>query len=249
MSKSDMRWPDTSTLLSMHLRQTPLIASWLASGYIVARYYRQLVGTHGLAPQALDERENQKVSTFYDHLFQDVPLSGPLSVLDIGCGLGDLIVYLKQRNVVIDQYLGIDLLDVFIQEARHQHGKGYQFQRVNFISPAFMPRQRFAVVVNLGCMVSRVIAYESYVRYTCTKMMALATDAVLFNVITSAESSAGNYQRASQIGQITSLPRQRLIHILDDVVRGTGWTYSTHDTSIYADSTDTFVWMHPEAER
>jgi SAM-dependent methyltransferase len=42
------------------------------------------------------------------------------SVLDVGCGFGDLLGFLEERNVSV-RYTGIDIQPAFIEEARRRH--------------------------------------------------------------------------------------------------------------------------------
>lgn len=222
-----------------------LLAAWLASGYLVARSYQQLIGVHGLSSYALAERDDEKTSVFYDHLFQGVSLPQPLTVLDIGCGMGDLIPYLQQRNMPISGYLGLDLVKPFVRASQQRYGGApYHFRHQNFINPAFQPRQQYTLVVNLGCMVSRVVAYETYLAYCCRKMLRSATHGVVFNVITDVQSSSTNYTQSKRIGQVTSVAKMDLLSILDQSVAGTNWRYTLHDVQIYADATDTFVYLY-----
>ncbi len=219
------------------------LAAWLTSGYLVARSYRQLIAAHGLSPYALAERDDEKTEIFYAHLFQDVLIPSDVTVLDIGCGLGDLIPYLQNKHGVIASYLGLDLVDAFVEACQQRYAGSFRFQCQNFIHPVFQPEQRFDLVVNLGCLVSRVFAYEDYVSYSCAKMMRFSKHAVLFNVITAVETSSPEYMKASHIGHTTTIAKQRLLAILEGLTHNTAWTYSLHDVSIYPDATDTFVYL------
>ena len=220
-----------------------LLVGWLASGYAVARYYRRLVAEHGLSPQALAERADQKAVAFYDHLFEHVALPNPLTVLDIGCGMGDMITYLNEHGVQIDGYLGLDLVDIFVQTCRERYGPPYRFRRENFISPGFHTAERFAIVLNMGGMVSRVVGYEAYIAACCEKMLLLATHTVLFNVITEVQSTSENYTAAGRVGQITTIAKPQLVAILDQLTRESSWEYTLHDAYIYPDAADTFVYL------
>lgn len=218
--------------------------AWLASGYLVARYYRQQLAEHGLSPYALAERDDHKATEFYDHLFAGIEPPQHARILDIGCGLGDLIPYLQGRNVSIDAYLGLDLVDAFVRACRQRYGSPYRFRCQNFVHPAFQPQEQFEIVANVGCMVSRVVGYESYIAYCCTKMMRMATKTVLFNMITDVQDASSNYLESQRVGQITPIAKDQLVAILDRVTTRAGWSYSFHDVRIYPDATDTFVALH-----
>jgi cyclopropane fatty-acyl-phospholipid synthase-like methyltransferase len=223
------------------LRRAMLVRAWDASGVAVARYYEQLLKQHGKSSQALAERADDKDYQFYQHLFQGLDLPARLSVLDIGCGMGDLIDFLQSRQLPIGSYLGIDLVEQFVDLCRREYLPPCRFERANFINPSFAPREKFNLIVNMGVMVSRVFKYEEYVEYSIEKMLALSSGHILFNVITEVDSSMGNYACANRIGNITYLPKPRLTAMLDRAARRAGADYRIHEMRIYPDALDAFV--------
>lgn len=223
------------------LKFSTLVKLWELSGWLVARYYARLLQQHGRSPQALAERATDKDLEFYQHLFHGVDLPSRTSVLDIGCGMGDLIDFLQLQQVDFDGYLGIDLVAPFIEICQNEYLPPCRFQQANFVAKSFMPNERFELVVNMGVLVSRVVSYENYVAYSIDKMLAFSSKHVLFNVITEVDRSLGNYQQADRIGQITYLPRLRLEQILRRVACHTPVEYRIHEVRIYPDATDAFV--------
>jgi 2-polyprenyl-3-methyl-5-hydroxy-6-metoxy-1,4-benzoquinol methylase len=222
-------------------RNACLITAWDISGMLVTRYYKRLLRQHGRTPQALAERADDKDREFYQHLFHGVELPNTLSVLDIGCGMGDLIDFLQLRETSIRSYLGIDLVESFIDLCRLEYLPPCEFRKANFISHLFAPAERFNLVVSMGVMVSRVVSYEAYVEQCIAKMIALSSKYVLFNVITNVDTSLGNYQNAHRLGEITYLPKQRLVEILNRVTSHARANFVIHELQIYPDATDAFV--------
>ncbi len=53
--------------------------------------------------------------------------------------------------------------------------------------------------------------------------------------------SQGNYASTQRIGQITAIPKHKLLAILDAATRNTGAHYEIHEANIYPDATDAFV--------
>ncbi|MEO7910218.1 MAG: class I SAM-dependent methyltransferase [Roseiflexaceae bacterium] len=233
--------PSPSLDLLQAAKEACYITAWDISGMLVTRYYERLLRQHGNTPQALAERADDKDLEFYQHLFHGIELPEQLSVLDIGCGMGDLIDFLQIRQAPIASYLGIDLVGPFIEQCRQEYLPPCEFRKANFISRSFAPAERFNLVVNMGVLVSRVISYEAYVEYCIKKMIALSSKYVLFNVITNADTSLGNYQNAHRLGQITYLPKQRLSEILTRVTSRARADFVIHELQIYPDATDAFV--------
>jgi SAM-dependent methyltransferase len=222
-------------------KRRAMVKAWEISGVFVARYYVRLLRQHGQSPQALAERASDKDLDFYQHLFYGVDLPAQVSVLDVGCGMGDLIDFIQSRNVEVNSYLGIDLVAAFVDICRNEYLPPCRFEQVNFVSNSFAPREQFDLVVNIGVLVSRVIGYEDYVAYCIEKMLALSTKHVLFNVITGVDHSLGNYVSTHRIGHITYLPKQRLEQILAQATRNISAEYYIHEVGIYPDATDAFV--------
>jgi SAM-dependent methyltransferase len=217
------------------------VKGWEASGFAVERYYERLLRQHGHSPQALAEREEQKDLVFYQQLFQELELPAELSILDIGCGMGDLIDFLQPQASAIKTYLGIDLVGHFIDICRQEYLPPCRFSKANFISRSFAPAERFNLVINMGVLVSRVFHYEEYIEYCIEKMLGLSTKYVLFNCITEVDQSLGNYTHTNRIGNITYLPKQHLIEILKRSTRHVCADFRIHETRIYPDATDAFV--------
>jgi SAM-dependent methyltransferase len=218
-----------------------LVSIWELSGLAVARYYAGLFRQHGKSSQALDERLDDKEREFYKHLFQGVDLTEQLSVLDIGCGMGDLIDFLQSADAQVLAYLGIDIVEQFVDICRDEYLAPCRFQRANFISKAFAPRETFNLIANMGVMVSRVFEYEAYIAYSIEKMLLLAEKEIVFNVITEVDTSLGNYRDTNRIGGITFLPRRRLIEIVERAIAHMRASYHIHEARIYPDATDAFV--------
>jgi len=223
------------------IKHRALVKAWEISGLLVARYYARLLRQHGHSPQALAERASDKDLEFYEHLFYGVDLSRSISVLDVGCGMGDLIDFIQSHKLAITSYLGIDLVQAFVDICRSEYLPPCRFEQVNFVSSSFAPCEQFDLVVNMGVLVSRVIGYERYVGYCIQKMLALSAKHVLFNVIIDVDHSSGNYHSTNRIGHITYLPKYRLERILAQATRDIAAEYYIHEVCIYPDATDAFV--------
>jgi SAM-dependent methyltransferase len=227
--------------LYRNARRACMLKAWELSGGVVAHYYDNLLQQFGASAQALDERSETKEHLFYDHLFNAANLPPALSVLDIGCGMGNLIEYLLGHEYRIDDYLGIDLVQQFVDVCRAKYGHPFTFRQANFIRGSFVPDRTYDLVVNMGVMVSRVLSYEQYVEYCVRKMIGLSRKYVLFNVIIGVDSSMGNYQGLRRIGHITCIPKSKLFAILDAAANDLGVRYALHEVQIYPDATDAFV--------
>jgi SAM-dependent methyltransferase len=75
------------------------------------------------------------------------------SFLDIGCGYGNLIDYLRKHKIFTGRYTGIDIIDEFVQEAEKVYGDDL---RNRFITGDFLNQswqnQRYDVVCSIGAL-------------------------------------------------------------------------------------------------
>lgn len=226
-----------------------LTPAWAYSGRRVTRYYSDLLQTHGYAPQALAERAEDKDNAFYQHLFHRIVALESPAVLDIGCGMGDLLEFLAAREIAPSGYLGLDLVPAFVERCRERYAPPLRFECANFVTRRFAPHERYDLVVSMGVMVSRVLGYESYVEACINKMLRVSRRYVVFNLITEVDSSQGNYQETSQVGAITYLPRPQLEAMLQRAARTHNAEYHINAQRIYGDSVDAFVHLEKRAAR
>lgn len=84
-------------------------------------------------------------TTFSGINWQDVN-----NILDVGCGYGNLVEYLRENKNFSGEYTGIDILPEFIQEATKIYGndKRNKFIQGNFLTHNW--REGYDVVVSLG---------------------------------------------------------------------------------------------------
>ena len=82
-------------------------------------YYKSLYNQYGYSPDALGWHKGNQFLRFYQ-LTNQWNLNNS-SILDIGCGFGDFNKYLHANSILEYNYLGIDILEEFILEARKQH--------------------------------------------------------------------------------------------------------------------------------
>jgi SAM-dependent methyltransferase len=101
----------------------------------------------------------------------------PFSVLDVGCGLGDLFGYLGRTGRQVD-YLGVDIVPQMVEQARARHPEG-RFEVCNILESP--PRRRFDLVLCSGGMTVRVPRHEQFVRRMLEAMLELADMAVAVN--------------------------------------------------------------------
>lgn len=144
----------------------------------IAGYYDHLVDLYGHDPRACDASSAAGLEIRYGVLSQVCDLNG-LSVLEVGCGFGDLGVYLRARNPGV-RYSGIDLSARMIEEARRCH-PDLEFRCGNVLDLG--NEERFDVVLAQGIFYLLRDEAGARTQALISKMFSLATKASAFCAI------------------------------------------------------------------
>ncbi len=88
----------------------------------VASYYSEKLAEHGETPRGVDwNGEESQVLRFEQLCKIFLPNSGEFSLIDLGCGYGALLDYLKMEHQSFN-YLGVDISIDMIRSASKRHG-------------------------------------------------------------------------------------------------------------------------------
>lgn len=96
----------------------------------VANYYSQRVETFGSTPQGVDwNGENGQLCRF-EQLLKVIDDGTKFSLIDVGCGYGAMLSYMRSKFKVAFDYLGLDISEEMIQAAikTHRASESIQFQ-------------------------------------------------------------------------------------------------------------------------
>ncbi|MDZ8183713.1 MAG: class I SAM-dependent methyltransferase [Nostoc sp. ChiSLP02] len=217
-----------------------LIQIWLQDGQRISERYSELVLKEGISSaKSLGEREAERNFQFFEKLFEGVVIEPNDSVLDIGCGKGELLDYLTLQLLDINNlnYLGIDIVPAFLSAAK-QRFPLKTFENYNFIHPSFVPEKQFDIVLALGVLVTRVREYNLFFEYFVRKMVKCARKYVVFNIISEIEVTSGNYSQPNAVGHSTVLSAEILESIINSL-DCKDWRKQHY--KIFPDATDMFV--------
>jgi len=98
-----------------------MVNNFTSDRKIVTDFFRGILATHGTGPNAVGygNKESQRVR--FEVLSEIGNLQGA-SILDVGCGLGDLYDYFTHvRGWKLDSYLGIDICPNMVEAAKKYH--------------------------------------------------------------------------------------------------------------------------------
>jgi len=97
--------------------------SWQKNRSAHEEYYTQSLEAHGNSHKAVGWGSQESQKTRF-RVLAEIGLSRGASILDVGCGLGDLYGYLAERFDGAPNYVGIDITPAMIKAARAKYPHG-----------------------------------------------------------------------------------------------------------------------------
>ncbi len=86
----------------------------------VASYYSKKLALHGETPNGVDWNGEQGQALRFEQLCKVINNQQEFSIVDLGCGYGALVDYLKNKNQAFS-YLGVDVSKEMIQAAKQRY--------------------------------------------------------------------------------------------------------------------------------
>ncbi len=144
----------------------------------VRNYYKKLLKSHGFSLAALHWNHRGAQYKRFEILSCIDPQMK--SVVDIGCGLGDMAGYLCKKNYR-GQYLGLDFVEEFIDFAKKKFSKNFNF-RVFDVWKENIPTGYDYVVLS-GVFNVKTRQSKKFMLQTISKMFKACKKGVAFNVM------------------------------------------------------------------
>ena len=128
----------------------------------------------------LDWASAESQATRFVVLAENVDLAGK-SLLDVGCGLGDLLAFCTRLGIEVD-YTGVDLLAKMVRAAQGRHPDGRFVQGDIFESDPFDGRQ-FDVVFCSGALNLNLGNNREFLPVAVSRMLSLCRGHVVVNLL------------------------------------------------------------------
>lgn len=142
------------------------------------RFYNALIKKHGTdGPQGLSWNSKFTQEIRFLILSQICSLEGK-SILDMGCGFGDLYGFLKER-VKDFEYTGIDIHPEMIQSAKKKYPEA-EFLELNFKD---YEGPKYDIIFASGALSFKVPDYKEFYFSIIKKMFEYSKEAVAFNML------------------------------------------------------------------
>jgi SAM-dependent methyltransferase len=153
--------------------------------HATAAYYRERYLRFGDTALGMDWKDTDSQQLRFERLLQFVDSGRPASILDVGCGNGELLAFARSRGIAV-RYLGIDICAEMVAACRRRHGEDsallagtHDLDRLagsfDYVvaSGVFNVKQDAAVEV-----------WEEYLFAALSAMFARCRVGVVFNVLT-----------------------------------------------------------------
>jgi len=124
--------------------------------------------------------EDQKLR--FDMLFRGIDINNK-SILDLGCGLGDLVSYLNNKSTEDFQYTGIDLSEKLIEQAISNHPN----ENVNFLVQNIFDEElpKADLIVASGMLTFNISDNKDNIEHIIQKLFSYADETLALNFMSS----------------------------------------------------------------
>lgn len=146
----------------------------------VKKHYKGLYEKHGMAPEAVQYISKDSQYRRFDVLAQIDPEMK--SLVDLGCGLGDMYDFLKGQNKNV-KFLGLDFVNEFVEAAteRFKQDENASFKCFDGLKDEFPKGYDYYALS--GVFNNKVENNEEFMFSTITKMFAACEKGIAFNAM------------------------------------------------------------------
>lgn len=148
------------------------------------KHYQDLYKQFGYSPKSLGWDKGKQFLRFHQ-LTNGFNLNNA-SIFDVGCGFGDFVKYLELNKVSNYKYLGIDIVEDFIQQARKIHtGDNIDFVKSDFLELDLESNFDYGIASGtFNLAIEGVDGYDNIER-NMTKMFNSCNQAISIDLLTS----------------------------------------------------------------
>lgn len=186
----------------------------------ILNFYEDALQVYGNDARSVHWSNKETQSVRFDALCKVADLNNK-SVLDVGCGLGDLYKFFISKQIAVD-YTGIDIVPVFVERARAR------FPDTDFrVADISVLNEQYDYVLASGVLNLTVADSKNYYFSLIKKMFECSKKGLAFNMLNKAEHSNDETYVSYDIDEVTAYCKT----LTDKVVVVTG--YLPWDFTVY----------------
>jgi SAM-dependent methyltransferase len=144
----------------------------------IPKRYQKSLAKHGVSPRALKWTSYHSAALHYCEFVRELDLKGR-SILDAGCGMGDLLPYIYAEADTFE-YLGIDITPEFVATARKRYAP-HKFQ-VGDVFDGSIKSGSFDVVLASGLMNHNTPGWMTKRQHMIKQLFEVAREVLVFNM-------------------------------------------------------------------
>ncbi len=191
-----------------HDGQSSYIRSYYEKNLQSAREHHRILGW--------ENRESQRVR--FDILLDHVPLADR-KLVDFGCGMGDLLGYLREKGLDGVEYTGVDISYKLIEKASRLY-PGTEFHIVDILEdPTYFHSNNFDVLYSSGVFNLKFGSNYAFFRQMFEIFYAITRQTIVFNLLSDRSTDKEDTYHYFSRGEIEDYLRMfplRSIEIIDD---------------------------------
>jgi len=82
------------------------------------KYYNEVIERHGVSAQGVHWNSRATQYKRFEVLLEMLDMDNHSNIVDVGCGFADLYLYMKEKKVGFSSYIGLEVMEPMVVEAR-----------------------------------------------------------------------------------------------------------------------------------
>jgi len=87
------------------------------------KFYENAIKRYGKVAKGVAWIDEVRQKKRFSAILKQIRSITEVTLVDAGCGFGDLYLFMKERSLLPKKYIGIDALDVMVEEAKSRTGQ------------------------------------------------------------------------------------------------------------------------------
>ena len=87
------------------------------------KFYENAIKRYGKVAKGVAWIDEVRQKKRFNTILKQVESIKEVTLVDAGCGFGDLYLFMKERSLLPKKYIGIDALDIMVEEAKSRTGQ------------------------------------------------------------------------------------------------------------------------------
>ena len=149
--------------------------------HLISDFYNMRFDQLGKDIRSIGWNDSDSQKLRFDRLLRGISVKGK-TILDVGCGFGDLIPFLECQYGSDFNYIGIDISENILNEARRAHESKKRKFILGDIFSANLPHVDISILS--GALSFKFPGVEEYAKKTLERMFFLSSEVTSMNFLT-----------------------------------------------------------------